>query len=95
MDGIEDYRDICIVGSTNRIDLLDKALLRTGRFDLKIEIKKPNQKGCLDILNKAIREMPIDKTFDRETFSYKLVGLSGADIAFIATEAGYNCMKKY
>ncbi|BCZ47614.1 hypothetical protein psyc5s11_36810 [Clostridium gelidum] len=94
MDGVEDYGDICVIGSTNRIDILDEALLRSGRFDLKIEIEKPDQKGCLDILNKVIREMPIDKTFDRETFSYKLVGLSGADITFIATEAGYNCMRR-
>lgn len=94
MDGVEDYGDICVIGSTNRIDILDKALLRSGRFDLKIEIKKPDQKGCLDILNKIIRKMPINKTFDREAFSHKLVGLSGADIAFIATEAAYNCMRR-
>lgn len=94
IDGVEDYGDICIIAATNRIDILDEALLRSGRFDLKIEIKKPDRKGCLDIFNKLTKKMPLSKSFDKESFSDNLVGLTGADIAFIATEAAYNCMRR-
>lgn len=94
IDGVEDYGDICIIAATNRIDILDEALLRSGRFDLKIEIKKPDRNGCLNIFNKLTKKMPLSKSFDKESFSDNLVGLTGADIAFIATEAAYNCMRR-
>jgi vesicle-fusing ATPase len=59
MDGVEDYGHICIIGSNNRIDILDEALLRPGRFDLKIKVYKPDQEGCHDILNKVTRKMRV------------------------------------
>lgn len=94
MDGIEDYGKICIIGSTNMMEVIDKALLRPGRFDLKILIKKPDKKGCTQIFTKVTKDMPIDDKFDKEKFSNLLVGLSGAEISFIGREAAYNCMRR-
>lgn len=94
MDGIEDYGNVSVVASTNRFDLLDEALLRPGRFDLKIEIKKPDLQGCKKILSILTKEMPVAKEFDLDKFSEKLVGLSGAEIAFVAREAAFECLRK-
>ena len=94
MDGIEDYGKVCVIASTNRKDLLDDAIVRPGRFDYTIEIKKPTNEGCFQIFSISIRDMPVDKKFDAAAFSTKLYGLSGADIAFVAREGAYNCLRR-
>lgn len=94
MDGIEDYGNICVIASTNRKELLDDAILRPGRFDFEIEIKKPTLKGCLEIFSKYIKKMPVDKNFDVNSFCKNLYGLTGADIAFIAREGAYMCLRR-
>ena len=93
MDGIEDYGNVCVIAATNRKELIDDALLRPGRFDYHLEVKKPDQKGCLKILELSTHEMPVDEHVNLEELSKKMVGLSGADIAFIAREAAYNCLR--
>lgn len=94
MDGVEDYGNICVIASTNRRDLLDEAILRPGRFDFEIEIKKPTLEGCYEIFSKHIKKMPIDKNFNIRNFSKKLRGLTGADIAFVAREGAYMCIRR-
>jgi SpoVK/Ycf46/Vps4 family AAA+-type ATPase len=94
MDGVEDYGKVCVIGSTNRIELIDSALLRPGRFDFSIEIKKPTIEGCKKIFAIQTKDMPIEESFDKEEFSNKLVGLTGAEIAFVAREGAYNCLRR-
>jgi len=94
IDGIEVYENVCIIASTNRLELLDEALMRPGRFDYHIEIKKPTKEGCHKIFSICIREMPVAPNFNVRNFSKKLYGLSGAEIAFIAREGAYNCLRR-
>lgn len=94
MDGIEDYGNICVITSTNRKELLDEALLRPGRFDYSIEIKKPTKKGCYKIFSIAVKDMPVDKKFSVRSFCKNLIGLSGAEITFVAREGAYNCLRR-
>ena len=94
MDGIEDYGNVKIIASTNRPELLDDALLRPGRFDYHIEIKKPTKEGCSQIFSIATKNMPISPRFDRQKFIDKLFGFTGAEISFIAREAAYNCLRR-
>ena len=94
MDGMEDYGNICVIASTNRKELLDEAILRPGRFDFEIEIKKPTLRGCFEIFSKCLKKMPVDKSFDVNSFCKNLYGLTGADIAFVAREGGYMCLRR-
>ena len=94
MDGMETYGNVSVLASTNRPELLDDALLRPGRFDYKIEIKKPTTIGCKKIFEILTKDMPIANTVDIDKITNKLQGLSGAEIAFIINEAAYNCMRR-
>jgi ATP-dependent 26S proteasome regulatory subunit len=94
MDGIEDYGNIRIIASTNRAELIDEALLRPGRFDYSIEVKKPTLEGCYQIFSIHTKDMPIESGFDKQTFCKNLVGLSGAEISFVAREGAYNCLRR-
>jgi len=94
MDGVEDYGNIRIIATTNRPELLDKALLRPGRFDYHFEIKKPTLQGCIKIFEIIAEEMPISPNFNKIEFAKQLFGLSGADIAFIVKESAYNCLRR-
>lgn len=94
MDGVESFGNIKVLASTNRPELLDKALLRPGRFDYCIEIMKPTQQGCNDIFEILTNEMPICNNFNRSSFVKKLLGLTGADISYVVTESAYNCLRR-
>jgi len=94
MDGIEDYGNVRVIASTNRPELLDDALLRPGRFDYKIEVLKPTRQGCKRIFEIHTRGMPISKDFHRGEFAKQLEGLTGAQIAFVAREGAYNCLRR-
>jgi transitional endoplasmic reticulum ATPase len=93
-DGVTENKGVVIIASTNRIELIDPAIIRSGRFDYKIEVPNPNLEGCLTILELKTREMPLDKNFNLVEFSKNLLGLSGAEIAFITNEAAYNAMRR-
>lgn len=94
MDGVEDYGRICVIGATNRIELIDPALLRPGRFDYQLEVKKPDAEGCRRIFEIVTKEMPLDNEIDRANFGLGLEGLTGAEISFIAREAAYNTLRR-
>jgi transitional endoplasmic reticulum ATPase len=94
MDGVEDYGNVCVIASTNRVELIDNALLRPGRFDYTIEVKKPTLEGCFRIFEIQTKNMPVDPTFDKRQFSKTLFGLTGAEIAFVAREGAYNCLRR-
>ncbi|MCH8569559.1 MAG: AAA family ATPase [Balneolales bacterium] len=94
MDGIEDYGRICVIGATNRIELIDSALLRPGRFDYQLEISKPDKEGCRRIFEIVSKNMPFEASVNRSSYGEVLEGLTGADISFIAREAAYNSIRR-
>lgn len=94
MDGIEDFGRVCVLGATNRIELIDGALLRPGRFDYHLEVQRPDAKGCLKILEITTQKMPLAEHLDLMEISTKLMGGTGADIAFVAREAAFNSLRR-
>ena len=94
MDGMEAYEDVCVVAATNRPELLDEALLRPGRFDYTLEVNKPTRAGCRRILEIHTRDMPIAPSVRMDEIAAALFGLSGAEIAFVAREAAYDCLRR-
>ncbi len=95
MDGIDESKQICAIASTNRIDMIDEAVRRPGRFDYVIEITKPSVEGCKSIFRIHTAKMPVDPLFDKDRFAEKhLTGSTGAEIAFVASEAAYNSIRR-
>jgi len=88
LDGFEERGVGKIIAATNRIDLLDPALLRPGRFDRIIEIPMPDEKGRLEIFKIHTRNMALDNDVDLDKLVKMTNDLSGADIKAIVTEAG-------
>jgi len=87
MDGFNTDETVIIIGATNRLDLLDEALLRPGRFDRHIYVGNPNMKAREQILKVHTKNKPLDKSIDIKEIARKTHGLSGADLANIANEA--------
>jgi len=94
MDGMESYDNVTVLASTNRPELLDEALLRPGRFDYKIEIKLPDEEGCLRILEIATKKMPLEPGLELREIVPDLIGSSGADIVFVAKEAAMAALRR-
>jgi len=94
MDGVEDYGRICVIGATNRVELIDSALLRPGRFDYQLEVKKPDAEGCRKIFELVTKQMPLEPSIDRINYGKSLEGFTGAEISFIAREAAYNTLRR-
>ncbi|HMZ31184.1 MAG TPA: proteasome-activating nucleotidase [Methanoregulaceae archaeon] len=88
MDGFERRGDVKIIGATNRIDILDRALLRPGRFDRIIEIPLPDVEGRLAILNVHTRKMTLDEEVNLREIAFLTEGKNGADLRAICMEAG-------
>jgi proteasome regulatory subunit len=88
MDGFEDRGEIRIVAATNRFDMLDRAILRPGRFDRLIEVPKPDHDGRVQILEIHTREMSVAASVDFGRLAGKTDDFSGAELASLATEAG-------
>lgn len=90
IDDIEkNDKKIWIIGATNRLDAIDPAVKRNGRLGNVIEVKKPDEKGCYDILNFYLKNKKVDEDFDRKDFSKELYkrGYTGADIANIVSNS--------
>ena len=87
MDGFNTDDTVIIIGATNRLDLLDEALLRPGRFDRHIFVGNPNMHAREKILEVHTKNKPLDKSINIQEIARKTHGLSGADLANIANEA--------
>jgi proteasome regulatory subunit len=94
MDGFERRGDVKIIGATNRIDILDRALLRPGRFDRIIEIPLPDIQGRLAILNVHTRKMRLEEGIDLQEIAYLTDGKNGSDLRAICMEAGMFAIRK-
>ncbi len=95
LDGIEELEKVSIIAATNRPELIDPALLRPGRIDLKIEIKKPDENSREAIFKIHTRNMPLDKSINLKEWAKKTNGMTGADIEAICREAGMQAMREY
>lgn len=87
MDGFEQGQNVIVLAATNRMDVLDPALLRPGRFDRRVSISLPDRKDRLAILKVHFAKKPLDKGIDLDALAAKTAGSSGADLANIANEA--------
>lgn len=87
MDGIEELSDVQVLAATNRRDIVDPALLRSGRFDLILEIPLPDAEGVGEILRLHNGERPIGKNLNFKTVAAKMRGMSGADIKLVCDKA--------
>lgn len=87
MDGFNTYDTVIVIGATNRLDLLDEALLRPGRFDRHIYVGNPNMKAREQILEVHTKNKPLEEDVDIKEIARKTHGLSGAELANIANEA--------
>ncbi|HIQ38770.1 MAG TPA: AAA family ATPase [Methanothermococcus okinawensis] len=88
MDGFDSRGDVKIIAATNRLDILDPAILRPGRFDRIIEIPAPGEEGRLDILKIHTRKMNLSKDVDLSKIAKMTEGFVGADLKAVCTEAG-------
>lgn len=87
LDGFNRYDNVIVIGATNRLELLDEALLRPGRFDRHIYIGNPNVKSREEILKVHLRNKPLDKKVNIKDIARKTHGMSGAHLANIVNEA--------
>lgn len=87
LDGFDTGKGVIFLGATNRMDLLDPALLRPGRFDRKIRIRPPAAKGRLDILKVHARKVKMSPSVDLSTYAQNLPGWTGAKLAQLTQEA--------
>lgn len=94
MDGFDPSGNVKIIAATNRIDLLDPALLRPGRFDRIIEIPVPDEKAREEILKIHTRKMSLNKDVDLPKIANMTEGLSGADLNVIVKEAGMFVLRR-
>lgn len=94
LDGFESTKNIKVLMCTNRIDILDPALLRPGRIDRKIEFPNPNEAARLDIVKIHSRKMNMTRGIDLQKIADKLTGASGAEIKAVCTEAGMYALRE-
>ena len=87
MDGFQTNTGVIVLAATNRADILDKALLRAGRFDRQIEVGLPDVKEREEIFNVHLRNLKLDRRPDRSSLATQTPGFSGADIANVCNEA--------
>ena len=93
MDGFDTSKGLLILAATNRPEVLDKALLRPGRFDRRIIVDKPDLKGRLETLKVHSRDVKMDESVDLDALALATAGLVGSDLANMINEAAINAVK--
>ena len=94
MDGLEARGKVIVIAATNRPNALDQALRRPGRFDREIEIKVPDKRGRLEILQIHTRNMPLDTDVDQDKIAAITHGFVGADLEYLCKEAAMKCLRR-
>ena len=94
MDGLESRGQVVVIGATNRVDAIDPALRRPGRFDREIEIGLPDRKGRLQVLNIHTRGMPLTEDVNLVEIADKAHGFVGADLEALAKEAAMGALRR-
>jgi transitional endoplasmic reticulum ATPase len=94
MDGLEERGQVIVIGATNRVDAIDPALRRGGRFDREIEVGVPDKEGRKEILQVHTRGMPLVDGIDLDQYAESTHGFVGADIAQLSKEAAMNALRR-
>ncbi len=94
LDGIEELKGVVVLGATNKLDLVDPALLRAGRFDFLLEVPKPNEKCRHEIFKIHLKEKPLDRAVDLKKLAKLAEGLTGADIELICKKAAMSAVRE-
>jgi transitional endoplasmic reticulum ATPase len=94
MDGLEARGKVIVIAATNRPNALDTALRRPGRFDREIEIRVPDKRGRLEILQIHTRNMPLDTDVDQDRIAAVTHGFVGADLEYLCKEAAMKCLRR-
>ena len=94
MDGLEERGDVIVIGATNRVDAIDPALRRGGRFDREIEICVPDKAGRKEILQVHTRGMPLVDDVDLDQYADNTHGFVGADLESLTKEAAMNALRR-
>lgn len=95
MDGLKERGQVVVIGATNRVDAIDPALRRPGRFDREIEIGVPDRYGRIEILQIHMRNMPIAKDVSVESLADRTHGFVGADVNALCKEAAMKALRRY
>ena len=95
MDGFDSMKGILVLGATNRPEILDKALLRPGRFDRRIIVDRPDLKGRVEILKVHAKDVKMDETVDLNGIALATSGAVGSDLANMINEAAINAVKHH
>ncbi|MEM4326591.1 MAG: CDC48 family AAA ATPase [Candidatus Diapherotrites archaeon] len=95
MDGMEARGQVIVIAATNRVNSIDEALRRPGRFDREIDIGVPSKKGRLDILRIHTRGMPLSNDVDLDYFASITHGFVGADLEALVKEAAMKALRRY
>ncbi len=94
MDGLQPLRNVVVIGTTNRVDILDPALLRPGRFDLKMQVPYPDEDARAEVFRVATRKIPLAANVDVASLAKNTEGFSGADIMGLCREAALGALRK-
>src|SRR4030095_4363621 len=94
MDGLEARGKVIVIAATNRPNAIDPALRRPGRFDREIEIKVPDKRGRLEILQIHTRNMPLDTDVEQDRVAAVTHGFVGADLEYLCKEAAMKCLRR-
>ncbi len=94
IDGFDSSKGLVILAATNRPEILDKALLRPGRFDRRIEVDKPNLQGRLDTLKVHTKKIKLSEDVDLQKIAQATAGAVGADLANLVNEAALRAVRK-
>jgi transitional endoplasmic reticulum ATPase len=94
MDGLEARGKVIVIAATNRPNAIDPALRRPGRFDREIEIKVPDKRGRLEVLQIHARNMPLATDVDQDRISAITHGFVGADLEYLCKEAAMKCLRR-
>ncbi|MEM1557723.1 MAG: CDC48 family AAA ATPase [Thermoproteota archaeon] len=94
MDGLQTRGKVVVIGCTNRVNAIDPALRRPGRFDREIEIGVPDKKARIEILQIHVRGMPLADDVDLKRLAELTPGFVGADLAALAKEAALRCLRE-
>ena len=94
LDGIEELKGVVVLGATNKLDMVEPALLRAGRFDFLLEISKPSEECRYAIFNIHTKDKPLDHGVDLKKFAKLTEGLTGADIELICKKASMSAVRE-
>jgi len=95
MDGIEELKGVVVLAATNRLDLVDPAILRSGRFDLLFELPLPDESTREEIFGIHTKDKPLAKDVDLKDLANKTNGMAGSDIEFISRKASMFAIREY